>query len=223
MGITFPSICHALRTTSGKRIPLGHLHELLAAALGYKSYAAYKASAEEAPSFDGAQHVVLDVELLTERLGQLGYVAPAASESMIAAIGLAFQSHLPSTKVHRVADDIKDYLQDDVADGIENSGQYSGEIAITNATGGDFDLEFDLPASIEEALPTWVVHATGTSSLDQDPDSVHHGDVIDVSAMVSFMKLGRRVLGEMTVEDVGAAVRQEATEEEPEESDSWAP
>ena len=37
------------------------------------------------------------------------------------------------------------------------------------------------------------------------------------------MKLGRRVLGEMTVKDVGATIRQEAPEEAPEESDSWAP
>lgn len=223
MGTTFPSISHSLRSTSGQRIPLGHLHEVLAAALGYKSYAAYKASGEEAPSFEGAQHIVLDVDLLTARLGQLGYVTSAAAEAMTDAIELAFQSKLPSAKVHRVVDDIKDHLHSDVAEGIENSGEYSAEVAMTNTTGGDFDLEFDLAAPIEHASHTWVVTAAGTSSLDQDPDNVHHGDVIDVSATVSFTKLGRRVLGEMTVEDVGAAVRQEAPEEEPEESDSWAP
>lgn len=34
-------------------------------AFRYKSYTANKASGEEAPSFDGAQHIVLDVDLLT--------------------------------------------------------------------------------------------------------------------------------------------------------------
>ena len=62
MGTTFSSISHSLRSTSGKRIPLGHLHEVLAAALGCKSYAAYKASGEEAPPFEGAQHIVLELE-----------------------------------------------------------------------------------------------------------------------------------------------------------------
>lgn len=223
MGTTFPSISHSLRTTSGKRIPLGHLHEVLAAALGYKSYAAYKASGEEAPSFDGAHHIVLDVDLLTTRLGQLGYDTAEAAEAMTDAIELAFRSTLPSTQVHRVADDIKDHLHSDVVEGIENSDEYSSEVAMTNTTGGDFDLEFDLAVPIEDAASTWVLTATGTSSLDQDPDDVYHGDVIDVSAKVSFSKLGRRVLGEMTVEDVGATVRQGAPEDEPEESDSWAP
>ena len=50
MGIDFSSVSHSLRSTSGGAFKLSHLHEALAAALGYKSYAAYKSSTEEAPA-----------------------------------------------------------------------------------------------------------------------------------------------------------------------------
>jgi hypothetical protein len=45
--------------------------------------------------------------------------------------------------------------------------------------------------------------------LEQDPDKVYHGDTLDVAARVVFQKLGRRVLGEMTIDDAGGAIQRE--------------
>ena len=218
MGIDFSSVSHSLRSTSGGAFKLSHLHEALAAALGYKSYAAYKASTEEAPLFDGAQHIVTDGDLLAKRMVALGHADPDAAEAMGNAIKRAFQTRLPNVKVHSDVDDLKSEIYPDVVDAIENSGSYSSEIAMTNAYGGDFDVELEEACPIQTYQPDWILSASGTSTLEQDPDNVYHGHVIDVTAIVVFQKLGRRVLGEMEVDEVGAGIQEEIPEEDPTES-----
>ena len=218
MGIDFSSVSHSLRSTSGGAFKLSHLHEVLAAALGYKSYAAYKASTEEASLFDGAQHIVTDGELLAKRMATLGHADPESADAMEDAIKRAFQTRLPNVKVHSDLDDLKSEIYADVVDAIENSGSYSGEIAMTNAYGGDFDVEMEEVCPIQTYQKEWTLSASGTSTLEQDPDNVYHGHVIDVTARAVFQKLGRRVLGEMDVDEVGAGIQEDLPEEDPTES-----
>lgn len=59
----------------------------------------------------------------------------------------------------------------------------------------------------------------GTSWLEQDADKVYHGDVIDVTARGMSDRIGRRVLGEMTVEEAGGSIQMN----EPDEMDLWTP
>ena len=218
MGIDFSSVSHSLRSTSGGAIRLGHLHEALAAALGYRSYAAYKSSTEEAPSFDGAQHIVLDSNLLAQRMVGLSPTNPAAAVAMGDAIKRAFQARLPNVKVYSDVDDLKSEIYAGVVDAIETSDNYSGEIAMTNAYGGDFDVELEEDYPIQTHQPDWILNASGTSTLEQDPDNVYHGHVINVTARVVFQKLGRRVLGEMDVDEIGAWIQEDLPEEDPTES-----
>lgn len=215
MGIDFSSVSHSLRTTSGGVYKLSHLHEALAAALGYKSYAAYKSSIEEAPLFDGAQHIVTDGDLLAKRMMALGHADPDATDAMGIAIKQAFQSRLPKVKVHLDVDDLKSEIYADVVDAIEYSGSYSGGIAMTNACGGDFDVELEEACPIQTYQPDWILSASGTSTLEQDPDKVYHGHVIDVIARVVFQKIGRRVLGEMDIDEVSAGIQEEMHEDDP--------
>jgi hypothetical protein len=84
---------------------------------------------------------------------------------------------------------------------------YSSELAMTNAYGGDFDLEFSEPLPIDLAKGAWTLAVDGTSSLEQDPDKVFHGDTIDVTAKVVFEKIGRRVLGEKSIDDAGGSIQ----------------
>lgn len=222
MDPSFSSISRAIRIAIGSAMSLGHVHQAIAAALGYKSFAAFKASNEERPTYDGARHVVVDDALLECRLADLGH--SAAYQPFLDAVRSVLQSLVPGVAVHDDVEALKDALHDAVVDAIENSGAYTSEQAMTNAYGGDFDLELNEASPIEMPQPEWIVNVTGTSSLDQEPDAVYHGDVIDVSARAVFVKLGRRVLGEMEVQGVSASIQSEpsAFEGEPEE-EPWTP
>lgn len=217
MGITFSTLSRAAQvaldaasTTQATPVafPLGHIHEALAAALGYNTHAALKAAIqarEESPNYDDAVHVVIDVDRLEQRLVALnqaplfGIVAVAIRE--------AFASVLPEARLHSSVIDLGDDISAEVIDAIENSDGYSGEMAMTNAYGGDFDIGFTEPVPIDVARGQWSLEASGISSLEQDPEKVFHGDTLDVYAKVVFQKIGRRVLGDMSVEEAGGSIR----------------
>ncbi|MGM3277458.1 hypothetical protein [Ralstonia sp. 24A2] len=55
-----------------KPVALGHAQQLVAAALGYKSLAAYQASQEERPDLSGTEHIVIDDDVLRQRAQELG-------------------------------------------------------------------------------------------------------------------------------------------------------
>jgi len=223
MGITFASLSRAvhialqpsaMNTASGTNVQLGHVHQVLSAALGYNTHAALKASieaGEESPSYDGAKHIILDVPRLTQRVQDLGY--PGLAAAFESAVRDGIESLLPEVKFHENASDLGFDIQDEVVDAIENSGGYSSEVAMTNAYGGDFDIEFSAPVPIEFPQPQWTLSVDGTSSLEQDLDKVHHGDVINVTAKVVFPKIGRRVLGEMTIEQAGGSIAMDEPDE----------
>jgi hypothetical protein len=217
MGITFPSLSYAthvaIKSSAASKaaratFSLGHVREALAAALGYNTYAALKASAgtgEEPAYYDGAQHVVIDVMRLDARLTDLGH--GQSFGVVAAAIQHAFETLLPDTKLHDSVSDLGDHLFAEIVDAIENSDGYSSEQAMTNAYGGDFDLVFSEPEPIDGARGEWTLGADGTSSLEQDPDKVFHGDTLDVSARIVFQKIGRRVLGEMSIDEAGGSIQ----------------
>jgi hypothetical protein len=219
MGITFASVSRATRVAlkpflaaspATTPFPLGHVHEALSAALGYNTYAAYKTAAdagEESAVYDHAQHIILDLPRLQDRLAALGHGALAGQAAD--AIRSAFEGLVPEAKVHDDVDDLEVAIYADVVDGIESSDGYSSELAMTNAYGGDFDITFSAAMPIDDARGEWTLIANGTSSLEQDPDKVYHGDTLDVSARVVFQKLGRRVLGEMNVEDAGGSIQRD--------------
>jgi hypothetical protein len=219
MGITFASLSRATHmalksalaaTPATAPLPLGQVHEALSAALGHNTYAAYKATAssgEESAFYDYAQHVILDLPRPEQRLVALGHAQLTAV--IAAAVRGAFVTLLPASKIHDDVSDLEAVIYDDVVDAIETSDGYSSELAMTNACGGDFDITLEAPVPIDQARGEWALNATGTSSLEQDPDKVYHGDTLDVSAQAVFQKLGRRVLGEMTVEDAGGSIQRE--------------
>ena len=76
MQSNFNTVAFAAREslkTSGIAIALGHVHQLVAAGLGYASLASLQASGEENPGLAGADYVILDVEGITARAASLGY------------------------------------------------------------------------------------------------------------------------------------------------------
>lgn len=225
MGITFSSLSHATHAEvkrasnsplTAAAFPLGHVHQALAAALGYNTHAALKAAmqvGDESLNYDSARHVIIDVIRLKQRLSVLNDAL--SFDVVLSAIRQAFESLLPETKLYDSATDLLDAISAEVVDAIESSEGYSAEIAMTNAYGGDFDIEFNESTPIDTAQGQWTLEISGTSSLEQDPEKAFHGTTIDVYAEVVFEKIGRRVLGEMSVTEAGGRLQDLATEDDP--------
>lgn len=190
------------------RLPLGHVHQLVSAALGYRSYAAYAAAVDdgsEASSLEGVVHALLDQETFRERLADIGYDLQA--DDIGSAVGHGFAQLLPDVKLHGDAEDLADSVRLDVESDITNGEDFSAVHAETNAGMAEIDdLELVPVQSIDESTGEWVFEASGTASLEVDGDRPYAGNQISVCGRVTFLKLGRRLLGEAVVEDVGAAV-----------------
>lgn len=218
---TFNSLSHDLQQLgAGSFKSFSHVHEVLAAAFGYQTFAAYKTSGEEPATYDDAQYVVLDADLVGKRLEQLGYpTAAGVTESAVAAIKQVLDGQLDETVVCASIDDLTDHLTEDAERKIENSDTYISEMTMTNAYGGMFWLAMTPEEEINDPATHWNVRVAGQSQLEQDPERVYHGDAIDVSATITFPKLGRRVLGEKHIHSIGAGIHDDEDDwpDEPDE------
>lgn len=212
MRVDFSTLSHQVHLCLKGILPtlsLGQSHQLLAAAYGYKSLAAYKASTEEQHYFTvdgtGSTYFVLDLDLVKFRQVEMGY-----SDSMPIARAMyeTMRNRLkPEFLVCETLNDLFDEIRSDVEYEINDSAEFSNAQADTNTSGaGDFNIEFTQEAPLEEKREDWAIRVEGTAHLDQDIERPYSGDVINVSAQVVFQKLGRRLLSNREVREIGAGV-----------------
>lgn len=210
MAVQISPIVHRVRGALPVRVTSGHAHEMVAAAFGYGSYAAYLASPEEPAFFAGVEHIVLDAAGLAGRQQQLGYADALTGPSFVDALRSGLRAAASGAKVHLGESDFADDIRADVELAINYSDAFLSEQAMTNAYGPDeFDLEFDPAMPMNQRAPDWSFNVVGDAHLEQDPDKVYHGHVIDVTARVVFQKIGRRMLAGMELVNVGAGIKDE--------------
>ncbi|WP_432263282.1 hypothetical protein [Cupriavidus sp. TMH.W2] len=209
MSVTFSTISHFVRQDLRGTVvlPLGHVHQLFAGALGYGSHAAYQvavSNGREVEDFDGARHILPDDDLFMRRAIELGHGESSAliGASIMRVIG----RELPEVKLHQSEEDLADEIRLSVEADISNSGEFSSAQAETNGGMAVFDLEFSSEEGVAEDAEEWGFDVSGSASLEHDEDRVYWGHELNVTSRVVFPKLGRRVLGDFTVKDVGASV-----------------
>jgi hypothetical protein len=193
---TFSTISHRLQAdlshALNARVPRGHTQQLLAAALGYQTFAAYAASPDAALDFAGVTHVVFDDALLTARQATLGYGAPG----LPSLIRDAIEAVRPQIRAHESMSDLGDHFLEDVETGIADSDGYSSALAETNAYGpGYWSTNFFATIDLSAATGLWALEFEGTVDLDHDPDRAYSGDQLEFYGNIEFQKLGRRLLG----------------------------
>lgn len=200
---------------------LGQVQQLVVAAFGYDSVAAYRASIEEPTSYVSASHIVLDKERVMRRQVDFGFpdsaniwkpigkpgISVGASASVvkpvIRVIREIVDAHFPDVRVLDSEEDLFDDLRDEVESAINDSNAFASEFGLTNANGGDYSTEFEA-ADLNVRGDEWIVKVTGTCSLEHDPDKVFHGSQIDVKARVVFDRAGRRVLSGYDIDEISA-------------------
>lgn len=205
--VDLSALAYAVRkqcAAQGINFPIGHAHQLLAAALGHGTLAALQAS-PDAEALAGADHVVVDAERLDARATDLGL---PTSEVLTEVVVSVLRDAL-SASVHRHSDSFVDALQSFVDDRTVNNGRVEGEMAVTN---GGFDeiympleeLWDDLDLDDGEHISTDIA---GHVSVEQDPDKVFWGDHIDVEATLTVDRVGKRLFANAQLEVTRAELR----------------
>ena len=198
MSVSLTSIAHALRVQSQANatpIILGHAQQLIAAALGYNTLAAYQASLEES-ALECARHFVLDLDLVHQRAHELGVIVSA--EQLGALLRSTFAGQLPQARFHRSESALEDYIRDRLDHLVTNDAEAASQMAMTNGDGiGEVFLPFDLSlANVPPPGEAIEIEVLGHIGMDQDLERPYSGHIIDIEASVSVERTGRVSIAE---------------------------
>ena len=201
MSVGVSSLAYALRNSSptvGPELKHGHAQQLIAAALGYKSLAAYQAAVAagaEPAQLDAAAHVLLDEDLVEQRGAELGLSHDA--EALNKLIRKALDDALPDAEVHRWESSFQDSISERLQGFVENDGAVANAMGDANYDGVEetympFEFTWDgLPAPGE----VHVEQVKGQVTLGLDLERPYAGHIVDVEASVAFERLGRNLMG----------------------------
>jgi hypothetical protein len=178
----------------------GHAMEIVAAALGYSSLAAYQAAiaaGDELKDLSDARYILVQVQGVATRASEL---RPRAPNSDIEWINKAFSQCLPRTQLlldvpwlHRALSDLVDYT-------VANDGIVSAAMADSNCDGvREIYMPFDLAYELPPVGTAYVIDIQGQVTMDVHAERPPMGRKISVQARLELERLGRCVVGEPVV------------------------
>lgn len=202
MSLGISDLAHSVRKNSAAAavpVPLGHAQQLVAAALGYKTFAAYQAAqatAQEPASLTAVRHVVLDNDTLDQRAGELGVTPPP--DRLHELIDTAFRERAPHTRIHASYAAVEDYLREHVAQVVIDDNDVNSEMANANYDGID-EVYFDFEVEFEKVPVGGVldIDLDGHVGLGIDTERPYAGHVVNVEGTLSVERLGRHCFGEV--------------------------
>ncbi len=207
MSTEFSSLSHSLRLAcraKGIDLPLGHAHQLLATAFGYRSLAAFQASTSEPPSLPGGAHLILDLSALQERATALGLdtVAIAAIPQLL---GTTFASTYTWGGIHLSDMGFFDYLYDQLQSFVLNDDKvirYTADIYSDGLEEVYIPFEFEI-SMLPEVGDILEIPVSGHVAMRPDQDRPYRGKQVDLNAIITMERLGRRLVG-----DIGMRIKQ---------------
>lgn len=181
---------------NGQSIKRSHISEVLAALLGYQTYAALvleERDDRQEYHLDDAEMLVLNTHLAKQRLDVLGLshivlVLPACVSALKGAASVPVYQDL--------AHFYDAYARQIMVEAISSSDEVSAAMTETNA---HFDDEAELPYTLPptenlwEARSNWSIEASGdlVGDHDIDGDRMFAGDTLTCLAKLMFDKAGR--------------------------------
>lgn len=205
---TISEVAFAVRTaskTTTNPIQLSHAQQLVAAALGYKSLAAFQASPLEAPTLDQAAHFVLDGGLLADRARELGL--PHQLPQLAVLLKQAFAERLPGAHLHQSEGSLHGYLTSLVDDVALNDDAVASEMASTNGDGIDEvyvpvdDIEL---ASLPPLGQPLEMEIEGHIAMGIDTERPYCGHKIEVQVRLAIERTGKVSIAEPVCEVISA-------------------
>lgn len=188
-------------------IKRSHLQEVLAAMLGYQTYAAFSVEENDDSMeyhLDDAEMLVLNPPAGERRAHALNLAAPGLIEACIAAL----QSVAPVRVYEDLDQFYDDYAREELVDTITNSDDVSAAMSETNAYfDSEANLPYETPATDDlwAARSEWCIEASGDmkGGHDIDSDRMFAGDTVNCRSKLTFYKAGRA--GLIFVESEGSA------------------
>ncbi len=200
MPIGISDLAHSVRKNSASvaaPVQLGHAQQLIVAALGYKSLAAYQAAqvaAFEPQDLGHVRHVVLDYDKLDQRASELG-AAPTPSQ-LHELIDTAFKERAPRTRIHASHSDFDNYLREHVDQVVIGDDDVNSEMANANYDGID-EVYFDFEVESEN-VPiggSLEIDLDGHVGLGIDTERPYAGHIVNVEGFLTVERLGRQSFG----------------------------
>lgn len=195
MNIGISDLAHSVRKNSAADampVSLGHAQQLVAAAMGYKTFASYQAAqaaGREPRNLDTVLHVIPDYDMLNKRAGDLGItITPSRLHELLRT---AFFERMRRTMVHSDYESLEDALQEQVVQVVIEDGDVNSAMADANYDGIDevyFEVEVDLDqATIGNPL---VIELKGHVSLGIDTERPYAGHKVDVVCTLTLERIG---------------------------------
>ncbi|WP_402721297.1 hypothetical protein [Janthinobacterium rivuli] len=191
----------------GKSIKRSHIQEVLAAILGYQTYAALSVEENDdslAYHLDDAEMLVLNPPAGARRAHALDVAAPGLIEACIAAL-----QNVAPVRVYEDLDQFyDDYAREELVDTITNSDDVSAAMSETNAYfDSEANLPYETPATDDlwAARSEWCIEASGDikGGHDTESDRMFAGDTLNCRGKLTFDKAGRA--GLIFLESEGSA------------------
>ncbi|UJB63435.1 hypothetical protein YS110_00970 [Acidovorax sp. YS12] len=200
MPIGISDLAHSVRKNSASvaaPVQLGHAQQLIVAALGYKSLAAYQAAqvaALEPQDLGNVHHVVLDYDQLDQRASELS-AAPTPSQ-LHKLIDAAFKERAPRTHIHASHTDFDNYLREHVDQVVIEDDDVNSEMANANYDGID-EVYFDFEVESENVLvgSSLEIDLNGHVGLGIDTERPYAGHIVNVEGTLSMERLGSQCFG----------------------------
>lgn len=181
--------------TQGHSVKRSHLSEVIAALLGYQTYAAL--SVEEADTgldlhLDDAEILVLNQALGDQRVAKLR-LNSATTSACIDAI----KACAKDAKVYVGVDEFYDsHARQELAEAVYNDDDVAGAMAESNASYPDEPYMADNCPQTEDlwtAVDEWVIEADGVMEGEYDPegDRMFNGDTMNCRGHLVYRKAGR--------------------------------
>ena len=179
--------------------------ELVAALLGYGTYAALKLDREVDPDdmFSEADHVVLQLPALSKRMVKLGLDeghAKAVAKEVAGMCRVAVEKEDNPCRFHISMDDFQDFIFEDVQTRAFDDGDVSSAYAGTNAGIDEFYTDNYEYESLVDAEGEWTLVASGSHTGEIDQDRPYSGHAGSFTATYTFQKEGRCGLIETDVD-----------------------
>lgn len=198
MPVGISNLAYSIRfssESSANPIGLGHAQQLVAAVLGYNSFAAFQAAqkaSQEPPFLDSIKNIVCDGARVVARAEELGLKSRALYDLMHD----AFKECLPDAKFHDDEDSLAEALSDEFKPIVIDHEDVNAEMASANFDGID-ELYFEGVVDIEKATDKELtVVIEGHVGLGADPERPFNGDMVNVKGTAILPRLGRRSFGD---------------------------
>lgn len=186
-------------TSSNCAIKLSHAQQLIAAALGYGSLAAYQASNDECEQIDDGVSVLVYTDLLRSRAIDLGIHVDI--QVLLDLLAEAFHQQLPEGRLYPTESDFSQGLMELIEAHVLNDDLVVSQTAMTNSD-GIREVYFEVDFSMDQLPPVgdyFELSIRGHVTMEQDIERPYSGHRVDVEVVVTAERPGQAILGPATV------------------------